>query len=204
VSSVSAPADRRRPSTPSLRPALIVAAVAVVVVLGGVVLALAGTPSARQAPSGIGRHIAGVRLSAEPAQRVLSHISSAGEPPADIVGSLAVPAGSLYLGKAANDAGVNQFDRQVRIEVNAPLAEVKDFFVAALSQQRWVTRAISAPSPGAFEVIAEKSGSDGYQWRIGITMKGGHALVAPALAGGGGSSWRTTVAIRLYQVEDAS
>ncbi len=204
MSTVSASTERRRPAAPSLRPALAVVAVAIVIVLGGTVLALVGTSSARQAPPALsGHHIPGTTLRAAAATSFIAHIAYGGEPPSDIVGSLAVPSGSVYLGRAVYDAGVSQFDRQIRIEIPAPLAEVRKFFQAMLSHERWVTNSVTSPSPGTEQILAEKSGA-GYQWRVGITMKGEQVFVAPALAGSGRSAAKSTVAIRLYQVEDAS
>lgn len=192
---------------PSLKPALVVVAVALSIVIFGAVIALVGTPSAQPAGSPVTSHVeklAGSGLPAVPARSVLSHIASAGEPPADIVSSLYVPAGSRYLSKRVESRGVSQFDSSISLSVPAPEAKVRSFFLKVLSHGQWTTNSISSPHKGASELIAERAGSDGYQWRIGITASGEHTLVAPALAGEATSPARTRVSIQLYQVEDAS
>lgn len=189
---------------PSLRPALVVVAIAVVIVLGGAVLALVGTPSAHPAASSGGTtRVPGSSLRAEPARALLAHIASGGEPPSDVVSSLAVPAGSTYLGKSVEDRGVSQFDREVRVSVPAPERAVRGFYLRLLSEEHWTLDSITTPSTGSAQLIAERSGSDGYQWRVGIVLRGVATVVSPALAGGG-SPARTTVSLQLYQVGDAS
>ena len=188
-----------------MRPALVVVAVAVVVVGGGSALALAGAPShhpvASQAKS---QRVPGAELRAQPATTVLDRIATAGEPPANIVAALAVPAGSHYVGKKVNDRGLTQFDRTVTISVDAPAREVRTFYVRLLSQRHWVTSSITTPSGGGTEVIATKGGDDGYEWTVGIIMRGDSTVVAPALAGASASPVRTTATIELYQVSEAN
>ncbi len=179
-------------------------AIAVVIVLGGAVLALLGTSSARPAASGgATTRVPGSSLRAEPARALLARIASGGEPPPDVVSSLAVPAGSTYLGKRVEDRGVSQFDREVRVSVPAPERAVRSFYLHLLSEEHWTLDSITSPAKGSAELIAERSGSDGYQWRVGIVLRGIATVVSPALAGGG-SPARTTVALQLYQVGDAS
>ncbi len=190
---------------PSLKPALIVVGLAVTIVILGSLLALVGTPSARPVPvSGHLRSIAGSKLRAEPARGVLSHIESSGEPPVDIVSSLYVPAGSRYLGKRSESRGISQFDSSVTLSVPAPENEVHAFFLKVLSLGRWVTNSDTTPRRGSRELIAERSGSDGYQWRVGVITTGVSTIVSPALAGNSTSPARTRVEIQLYQVGDAS
>lgn len=191
---------------PSVKPALIVVAVAVTIVLLGSILALVGTPSARPVPLAAGPHrkLAGSRIEAEAARSFLTHIETAGEPPADVVSSLLVPVGSRYLGKRVESRGISQFDSSVSLSVPYPEQQVRTFFLQALSAGKWVSNSVSAPRQGTSELIAERSGSDGYQWRVGIVTTAVHTLVSPALAGNSSSPARTRVSIQLYQVGDAS
>jgi hypothetical protein len=201
----SATADASSRPLPSIKPALTVVAVAIAIVVLGSVVALIGSPSAH--PSSLHpslRRLAGSKLEAEPAKSFIAHVAAGGEPPANIVSSLAVPAGSRYLSRRSESRGLSQFDSSIEIMVPASEAEVKSFFVRLLSDEHWVTNSITAPAPGKSEVIAVRSGTDGYQWRVGIVSEGLGSLVAPALGGGGSSPARTRVTIRLYQVEDAS
>lgn len=190
---------------PSLRPALTVVALALAIVLLGSVLALVGSASAHPStPAGPVHHLAGSKLEAEPAKAFLAHIEASGEPPADIVSALYVPAGSRYLGRARESRGLSQYDSSIRLSVPAPEHQVSKFFELALSAGHWTTNSVTSPRKGSSELIAERSGSDGYQWRVGIITTGVRTYVAPALAGGSESPARTRVSIELYQVEDAS
>lgn len=199
-----APTALPREKGPSLRPALIVVALAVLIIVGGAALAIAGTSSARPASSGPLRSVPGSKLGAQSAKAVLAHIAAGGEPPADVSDALAVPAGSRYLGKSEGSAAIGPFDWTVKLSVDDPEAEVRTFYLKLLSEEHWVTRSITTPSRGSTEIIAERNGSDGYQWDVGLILSGVHTIVSPALAGGGGSAERTNYTIELYQVEDAS
>ncbi len=179
--------------------------IALVIVVGGVALALVGTTSARPSASkGPASAVPGSKLKAQSAALLISHIASAGEPPADVINSLAVPAGSSYLGRTDLDEGLGPFNRRVEISINAPESEVKTFYLNLLSEEKWVTNSITSPKNGSTEILAQRNGSDGYQWGIGLKLTGIGALVAPALAGDDSSAARTTVAMTIYQVEDAS
>ncbi|MGO9198842.1 MAG: hypothetical protein ACLQK4_17165 [Acidimicrobiales bacterium] len=203
---IKRPSSSNRPANPSLKPALFVVALAVVIVVGGAALSLAGTSSARPAASnGPVKSVPGSRLRAQSASSLIARIASGGEPPQDVTNALAVPAGSRYLGKADLDKGLSQFNRDVKISVDAPEAEVETFYMKLLAQRRWVSDSISTPKKGSTEILAQRGGSDGYQWGVGLLLTGvGVGVVSSALAGGGASAARTTVTITLYQVEDAS
>ncbi|HLI44005.1 MAG TPA: hypothetical protein VKU92_06005 [Acidimicrobiales bacterium] len=204
MSTVHAGARGRAPAGPSLRPALVVVALAALIVVGGAVLAVVGTPSAREsAPNEVSSRVRGTPLRSEPAAPFLAHIASAGEPPEDVVGSLAVPAGATYRSRASNDRGVGQFDRSVTLSVAAPEKEVARFFRLVLSDEHWVSTSITSNGSRS-ELLAERNGSDGYQWEVGVILRAVHTIVSPALAGSGSSPATTTVTIQLYQVGDAS
>ncbi|MHB1987088.1 MAG: hypothetical protein ACYCSF_03760 [Acidimicrobiales bacterium] len=205
MSPSSRPPEPPAARSPSLRPALVVVAIAIVIVVGGAVLALAGTGSARSdAPVGPPPAVPGSKLGAESAGRFLSHIASDKEPPSDVINSLAVPAGSRYVDRHLLDRGVGQFDRSVEFSVDATARSVRNFYVRLLSDERWVTNSITEPRAGTSEIIAQRSASDGYQWRVGLIIAGVRTIVAPALAGAAASPVGTTVTMELYQVEDAS
>lgn len=175
------------------------------IVGGGTVLALVGTASARPAASrGPSRHLAGSKLLAQSATPVIARIAHAGEPPDDVIGALAVPAGSRYVSKQDLDRGISQFDRSVTISVSAPASEVSTFFLKLLNDEKWTLTSLSRGSHGNSELIGQRDGSDGYQWRVAIVVKGVSVGVSPALGGSGASAARSTARIALYQVEDAS
>jgi hypothetical protein len=205
VSTTTRPSGASGRPSPSLKPALVIVLIALVIVVGGAALALVGTSSARPSASkGPANVVPGSKLRAQSAALLIAHIASAGEPPLDVIDSLAVPAGSSYLGKTDLDSGLDVFNRRVEISVNAPEAEVKTFYLKLLSEQKWVTNSITSPKTGSTEILAQRNGSDGYQWGVGLNLTGVGALVAPALAGSGGSAAKTTISMTIYQVEDAS
>jgi hypothetical protein len=182
-----------------------VVGIAVVLVFGGGALALLGSSSSRPAPlTGRAKQIPGTSIRAEPAAPLLAHIARSGQPPADVTGALAVPAGSRYLGAKVLDRGVSQFDRSISVSVDAPASQVATFFEKALSAGHWISSSITSPSPGATEIISMRSASDGYQWRVGVTVTPVKVTVAPALAGSSDSAARALASIQLYQVADAS
>lgn len=185
---------------------MIVLAIAVVIVLGGVVLAVVGTPSAsRSAGSGPLRTVPGSPIRAVSAATVIARIASGGAPPHDVIDALALPSGSTYVTKTNSDRGVGPFDRSVEIAANYPEKSVATFYEKLLSDEKWSTNSIgTAGSVGTTEIIATRSASDGYQWRVVVTTRPVGAVVAPALAGGSQSAARTRIVLALYEVEDAS
>lgn len=196
----------RRGAGPSLRPALVVVGLALLIVVLGGVLALAGTRSARPLPAGAGpaRTVPGSSIKAQSARLVLSHVASDGEPPADVVDSLAVPAGASYLRAHDYDRGVAPFDRAVVLRAGYRERAVERFYVRLLSEEHWTVTRLGNPAGGRTDLVAEKSASDGYEWRVVLVLTSEHGAVSPALAGGGSSAVATRVELALYEVEDAS
>jgi hypothetical protein len=188
-----------------MRPAAIVLGLALLIVIGGSALALAGSSSAHPAASSGPSHtVPGSALRAQSAASVLSRIEQGGEPPPDVTDALAIPAGSVYISKGDEDRGIGQYDESVEISVNAPEAEVAKFYRELLNEEKWTLNSLTSPAVGSSELIAQRNGSDGYQWRVGIVVRGVHVTVSPALGGSGSSAARSTVSLQLYQVEDAS
>ncbi|MGH9297233.1 MAG: hypothetical protein ACRDZP_04575 [Acidimicrobiales bacterium] len=192
---------------PSLRPALLLILIPAVILAFGVALALApssGGRDARTIQPGPSRVVAGSNLRAEPAASVIAHIARGGEPPPDVVAAVDVPAGSRYLAKLDSDAGVSQFDRSVLLSIDEPEADVRTFYLRDLSAHKWVLNGLTAPAKGSTQIIAQRNGSDGYEWRLGIALKSVSTLVTPALGGAGGAPVRTKITVRLFQIADAS
>jgi hypothetical protein len=192
-------ASRRRQS-PSLVPALVVVGLAVLIVVGGTLLSLLGGSSAptANAPATVPR---GGLVGASPS--LLSRrLVSDGEPPSDVVGALAVPLGSRYLHAATH--GPLTYDRTVTFSVPAPSRAVRSFYVATLSARKWVLASMTKKPGGGFQLVADRNGSDGYGWQVGITIRPVGLLVSPALAGSGESAAQSRLTIELYQEAEAS
>lgn len=198
------PVAPRQPG-PSLRPALIVlGAGALIFVVGTAIALLGGRTAQTTTVEGLGQPVPGAKLRAVPARSVLAHIEASGQPPANIVAALTVPAGSRYLGAGGSSAALDQFDRSVRLDVGAPGSEVVHFYEVELSRAHWVLATDRSSGPGIHELLGQQAGSDGYQWLVGITITDQSPAVAPALAGGGQSAASCTVEIRLEQQGDMS
>jgi hypothetical protein len=178
----------------SLRgPALVVLGIAVLIVAAGIVAsALASgsdpTLSIRKVtiPGGTV-----VRLT--PAASALRSIVRAGEPPADILGNLAVPSGSTVTRTINLDQGVAQFDRTVVLRTGLSSDQVADLYRTLLPRLGWAVLDSgspgSGPTPGT--VILFKRGSgDGFYWEVGAT-------VSPTTAAG-----TTTLTLELFELPD--
>jgi len=191
-----------RPPTPggfSIRPAMVVLGLAVVIVASFVTLGLvsshspapvktAGTPSA----------VPGSTLRAEPAATVLQPIIGAGEPPSNIINAVTVPVGSVRISHENNAAGAGQFDAQVTMRSTESQGALLAFFAAAMRLEGWQVfdKGAAANNPGAFEVLGKLAGTDGYYWEMGATIQ------PTSFGHGAPSTGETDVTIRLLQQND--
>jgi hypothetical protein len=181
---------------------LIVVAIAAVIVLGGAALALVGTASAHAPASQLGTNVPGVPYRAVPAAGDLRHIESAGEPPPDVVKALTVPANSQYTGYSNLSAEMSQFDESISFSVPATPATVSKFYAKEFPGARWSMQ-FNGKAGGDLELIGQRNGSDGYQWRVAVVITTVNPRLSPALAGSDVTS-TSSVVMTLYQVEDAS
>jgi hypothetical protein len=195
-------APSSRPPSPSLKPAAIVLGIAVLIMLAGAVVALAGTSSAHAPASQLGTNVPGVPFRAIPAQADLAHIESGGEPPADVVKALTVPAISTYVGESNPADGVDQYEESVTMSVPATSTSVGAFYGRELPGAHW-SMEFDGRAKGDLELIGQRNGSDGYQWRVAIVISSVTPTFSPALAGSDQTS-TALVVMTLYQVGDAS
>jgi hypothetical protein len=193
----------RRAKPPSLRPAFVVLACALVLTLGGFAVALVG--SGQAAPSivtGLGTPVPGVSLSAIGASPVLQRISSGGVPPRDVLEALVVPDGARIVSTTAQDAGVDQYDRSIYFEVGTGSTELVKFYRTELKRARWkLLGTYPLPSAGT-EVLAQRTGSDGYEWEVGVVVTPANPAISPSLAGDGQTSAVMGLRLRLFEVPD--
>ena len=198
------PPSLRRAGPPSLRPALVVLACAVVLSFGGFAIALIGS---RQATppivAGLGTPVPGVNLSAVGASQVLQRISSGGTPPSDVLGALVVPNGARIVSTTAQDAGVDQYDRSIYFQIDTNSTELLKFYRTELRRARWsLLGTYPLPSAGT-EVLAQRTGSDGYEWEVGVAVTAVNPSISPSLAGDGQTSAVTGLRLRLFEVPDS-
>ena len=180
----------------SLRgPALLVLGIAVLIVVVGVVgsaLASGNTPalSVRRITIPDGTV---VRLT--PATSALHSIVGAGDPPSDILGNLAVPAGSRITGTANSDQGAAQFDRTVTLTVGLSTDQVVALYRKLLPRLGWqvVYFGTGAQRGGqGTEVLAKHGSGDGFYWEVG-------AVVSPTTSTG-----TTPFSLELFQLPDGN
>lgn len=172
---------------------MVVAGIAVVLMLVfGVGAAVTSNGPTSPPPSGP-TAVAGTSLRAVPAAPALRSIEQGGEPPADIVDAVTVPAGSVDGPGTRNST--NGFDAQLRFSVVGTQAAVISFYDTEMHRLGWH---VSGPSPaegvkGGVEVLGQKAGSDGWYWEMG-------AVVSPTTFAGARDD--TPFVLRLFQVPD--
>jgi hypothetical protein len=200
---VSARPFRAKP--PSLRPALVVLACAVVVTFGGFAVALIGSgQSAPPTVTGLATPVPGVNLSAVDASGVLQRISSGGTPPPDILDALVVPVGARIGTTTSQDAGIAQYDRSISFQLSTSSSELVKFYRTELKRARWSLLGTYPMAGSGTEVLAQRSGSDGYEWEVGVLVNPVDPAISPSLAGDGQTSAVMRLTLRLFEVPDGS
>jgi hypothetical protein len=198
-----APAPRpQRPALPggiSMRPAMVVLGLAVLILFVFVTIGIVTTQSPQRvktssAPSAV----TGTPLHATVAAGLLSPIIVAGEPPTNVLNAVSVPVGSVRTAHQNNAAGSGQYDAQVSFRSDNSQAALLSFFAADMKEQGWqiFDKGAAANDPGALEVLGKLAGTDGYYWQMG-------AIIAPTTFGQGApaAGW-TTFTVRLFQQSD--
>jgi hypothetical protein len=194
-----------RGKSPSLRPALVVLACAAIVTFGGVAVALVGSfQSSPPTVSGLGTPVPGVSLTAIDATGVLQRIASGGTPPADILGALVVPDGAKIGSTTTEDAGVDQYDRSISFQILTTSPQLLKFYTTALKRDRWSLLGTYAIAGQGTEILAQRAGSDGYEWEVGVLVKPDNPAISPSLAGDGQTSAEMRLTLRLFEVSDGS
>jgi len=196
----AAPSAPKRPLSArgfSIRPAMTVLVLAVVIVGVFVTIGIVSTHRATtvrtSAPTS---RVPGSDLRAQAAAGPLSVITKAGDPPANILNAVLVPAGSVRV--SHHDNAGSQYDQQVTFRSQASQAALLAFFDGAMRQGGWqiFDHGPATHAPGSTEILGKLAGSDGYYWEMG-------AVVAPTTFGRGGSATGTTdFTVRLFQVGD--
>lgn len=199
------PPEWPRAKPPSLRAAFIVLACAAVVTFGGAAVALIGSNQATPATvTGLASPVPGVSLTAVNASSVLHAITSGGTPPPDILSSLVVPSGSRIMGTTTPDAGVDQFDRSMKFQISTSTSQLSEFYRAELKRGHWsLLGTYPLPNAGT-EVLAQRGGSDGYEWEVGVLMTPINPSISPSLAGDGQTSAVIGLTLRLFEEPDGS
>jgi hypothetical protein len=164
---------RRATSVSAKGPALVVLGLAVLIVLVGTIgsaLESGGAPVLTvhqvRLPDGSVVHLT-------PATTALRSIVSAGQPPADILGNLAVPAGSRVVRTLNISQNASQYDESVDFSTDLSSQDVLSVFHVLLPKQGW---SLSYTGSGAghqaqqTEVLAKHASGDGYYWEAGVVV----------------------------------
>lgn len=178
----------------SLRgPALVVLGIAVLIVVVGIVASALASGSD---PNLSIRRITipgGTVVPLSPATSAMKSIVSAGEPPADILGNLAVPAGSTVTRTINLDQGATQFDRTVVLRTGLSSDQVADLYRTLLPRLGWAVLDSGSPGTGSAPgtvVLFKRGSGDGFYWEVGAT-------VSPTTSAG-----TTTVSLELFELPD--
>ena len=167
-----APGDQvppRRTTTPSIRPALVVVGVALVVVLVFGIGAALTTTSSPKAPKVA--PLEGTGLVAEPARAALRPIEILGTPPSDVLDALVVPEGLRKL-SATPWSGETQYSAGMSFRLATSQARIVRFFRNELRANGWSIASVGPAhaKKGATEVLAQRASSDGWFWEAGVVV----------------------------------
>ena len=173
-------------------PALVVLGIAVFIVVVGVVAS--ALVSGSDTTLSIHRITIpdGTSVPLTPAATAMKSIVSAGEPPADILGNLAVPSGSAVTRTVDADQGAGQFDRTVVLRTGLSADQVADLYRTLLPRLGWknIDNASQAPNGPGPVVLFKKGSGDSFYWEVGAT-------VSPTTSTG-----TTTFSLELFELPD--
>jgi hypothetical protein len=161
-------------------PALIVLGIAVFIIVLGVVASALSSGSTPTLTLHTVTISGGTVVDLTPATQAMKSIVSAGQPPADILGNLAIPADSPVTRTINIDQNSEQFDRTVAFTNGLPPQQLVAAFRAIFTKLKWdVIYAGNGASrqAGAQEVLAKRASGDGFYWETGV-------VVSPATAAG--------------------
>jgi hypothetical protein len=176
-------------------PAIVILGIAVFILLAGV---LASALISGSSPTETLRSVTipgKTVVPLTPATTALHSIVGSGEPPADILGNLAVPAGSTVRGTLDSDQNSGQFDRTVSF-TSGTLAppQLVDTFHALLAKLGWQViytgAGTGAHGGNGTEVLAKRGSGDGFYWEVGV-------VVSPTTSAG-----ITPYSVELFQLPD--
>jgi hypothetical protein len=173
-------------------PALVVLGLAVVILVLGVIGSVIATGTSAPSNTKSTVRIPGGKVVAlTPATAALASIVGSGQPPADIISNLAVPANSTVVRTLNSDQGVTQFDRTVFFSTHLSQTQVSDTFRTALTRLGWNVIYHGAQTGGdGIEVLAKRGSSDGFYWETGV-------VISPTTAAG-----TTPYSVEVFELSD--
>jgi hypothetical protein len=183
----------------SMRPAMIVLGLAVLIIVLFVGLALA--TSSQPAPvrkSGGVVSVTGSSLKAAPAAVALAPIISLGQPPNNVVNAVDIPVGAVRTSSLNNAGQSGQYDSQITLRSDASQGALLAFYASDMKSQGWqiFDRGPASNDPNALEVLGKLAGTDGYYWEMGVTVQ------ATSFGKGAPAAGDTPFTVRLLQEPD--
>jgi hypothetical protein len=183
----------------SMRPAMIVLGLALLIIVLFVGLALA--TSSQPAPvhtGGSPLSVSGSSLKAAPAAKALAPIIRLGQPPDNIVNAVDIPVGAVRISKQNNAGESGQYDSQISLRSNASQGSLLAFYASDMKSQGWqiFDRGSASNDANAIEVLGKLAGTDGYYWEMGVTVQ------ATSFGNGAPAAGATTFSVRLLQEPD--
>ena len=183
----------------SMRPAMIVLALAVLIIVLFVGLALA--TSSQPAPVKTGTKpiaVTGSSLQATPADKALAPIITGGQPPDNIINAVDIPVGARRYASQNNAGESNQYDSQIDLRSSASQGALLTFYASDMKSQGWASfdRGPAANDPNALEILGKLAGTDGYYWEMGVTIQ------PTSFGKGSGARGSTEFTVRLLQEPD--
>ena len=182
----------------TMRPALVVGAIAIVILLafsiGSAFTHVSNAPSPKLHGSSV---VKGTSLRAMSAARGLSVIDQDGQPPANVVDAITLPVGAVR-GATTDPGAGSTFDQEVQFSVHASEGAVLGFYKTELKVFGWDTVTSGPASHQAGQqIVGQLAGDDGYYWQLGV-------IVSPSTFSPSGTTDVTDFTLRIIQVDDST
>jgi hypothetical protein len=190
----------RPPARFSMRAAMIVPGIgALILILFIGAEFLTSNPVQKTKTSTRSFSVPGTPLEAVPAVHDLKVITLSGQPPGNIINSVAVPSGARLTGHANNTASAQGvYDAQINLRADESQAVLETFYKQDMKKQGWqiISTGPADHVTGGLEVLGKKAGSDGFYWELG-------AIISPTSFGAGTpAAGATSFSLELIQEQD--
>lgn len=196
----------------SLRPALIVILIVAVITIGGGLLTIFSSKSAKTPYGSANVANLPARLVVEgvhfdPARPLLEKTELIALVPHDIISSLYLPVDVHFKMVVNLDNGNGPFDRQLNLTSGVSQVRLTTAYMTLLNQYGWKqsgTQPVAVPSGSTgTELLSQRASRDGYNWEVGITITTDTQVVHPNQPSGTNVQ-PTRLTMRLLQVPEGN
>ena len=97
---------------------------------------------------------------------------------------------------------MDQYDRSIYFQVDTNFTELLKFYKHELRRAHWSLLGTYPLPAEATELLAQRTGSDGYEWEVGVVVTTVNPSISPSLAGDGQTSPVMGLRLRLFEVPD--